>query len=97
MTRVLYRIEFQFKTFPSLNIHWTSWFHFPVVIQVDFQLTNGRQREKEGRRQRGWRGESSRCSGPESREREREGAGREERCLSVEVLELEELSEKRGR
>ena len=72
MTRVLYRIEFQFKTFPSLNIHWTSWFHFPVVIQVDFQLTNGRQREKEGRRQRGWRGESSRCSGPESRERERE-------------------------
>lgn len=71
MPRVLYRIEFQFKTFPSLNIHWASWFHFPVVIQVDFQLTNGRQREKEGGRQRGWRGESSRCSGPESREEEK--------------------------
>lgn len=96
MPSVLYRIEFQFKTFPSLNIHWASWFHFPVVIQVDFQLTNGRQREKEGGRQRGWRGESSRRSGPEPRERRGRERG-EERFLSVEVLELEELSEKRGR
>ena len=31
------------------------------MVQADFQLINGEQREKKEGRQRGWRGKSSRC------------------------------------
>ena len=58
------------------------------MVQADFQLTNGEQREKKGGRQRE---RVPDVLDQESRERERKG--RREESLSVEVLELQELSE----
>lgn len=61
-----------FQNFPPLNLYWACWFHFPVIIQVDFQLIKGRQREKERGRQTRWKKYGPRSSGPESKE-EKEG------------------------